>query len=68
MFDYQGGIMTGDIEQKEPRLRCGNCKALDSMTKPYGKTKPCTLCGNPKCKGQRALRCEFCNYKYSEEY
>ena len=64
MFDYQGGIMTGDIEQKEPRFRCGNCKALDSMTKPYGKTKPCTLCE----KEHRALRCEFCNYKYSEEY
>ena len=69
MFNYKGGIMTEDIEEKELKLRCGKCKAIDSMNKPYGKYYPCTNCSkNAHCKGEKRLRCEFCNYKYSEEY
>tara|TARA_R110000803_G_scaffold141979_1_gene208368 strand:- start:311 stop:511 length:201 start_codon:yes stop_codon:yes gene_type:complete len=66
MFNYEGGIITG--EHGEPRFRCGECKAVNSMNKEYGKICKCLGCGDKNCKGSRKLRCEFCNYRYSEEY
>ncbi len=67
MFDYKDGIMTENDDEKIPRLRCGNCKAIDSMNKPYGKMCKC-YCEDKNCKGAKKLKCEFCDYKYSEEY
>ena len=51
---------------KLPKLRCAKCKAIDSMTKPYGKSYPCSFHKN--CNGERKLKCKFCNNKYSEEF
>lgn len=53
-----------------PRIRCRECKAVDSMTVFYGKTYPCRFHENTKtkCSGERKMKCEFCGCKYSEDY
>lgn len=52
------------------KLRCANCKAIDSMTKSYGKVYPCKFHENSdiECRGMTKMKCNLCDCKHSEEY
>ncbi len=49
--------------------RCSDCKAIDTMTIPYGKKMKCTFHTKGECSDSMfRMKCNICGCKYSDRF